>query len=245
MSGSQFQLTPPFSTLGTGYQRRWFSFPQLTLDPQFAASQLGWSVMASNRQVYNLWPDSLGSPDDALQNAMGRLSNAMQNTRSSDPQLAVPAFLQSVGVTEWDQLYGLARQFGASTWADIPSNKANIVTGQPASGGKITPSGVAMPTSADGVIAGFGIPSPAISAGKRFPFSSGLDVHLYIYGDKDAYAQDTRHLITGGGIGFEGKTSDGTTLKLRVGAGRDQAGGGAGFIRLQIGPDFVAPPATP
>jgi hypothetical protein len=50
-------------------------------------------------------------------------------------------------------------------------------------------------------------------------------------------------LISGGGIGIEGKTSSGNPLKLRVGAGRDQTGRGAGFITIQIGPDYVQ--ATP
>ena len=48
---------------------------------------------------------------------------------------------------------------------------------------------------------------------------------------------------SGGGIQFGGKTSGGTPLKLRLGVGRDTAGGGAGFINLQIGPDFA--PMTP
>jgi len=37
--------------------------------------------------------------------------------------------------------------------------------------------------------------------------------------------------IPGGGVGFEGNTSSGTTLKLRLGA--------AGVIGLQVGTDFV------
>ena len=84
-----------------------------------------------------------------------------------------------------------------------------------------------------------------ISVAKRYPFASGLDVHFYLYVDKDAFPRDMRLFVSGGGMGFESKTSDGTPLKLRVGAGRDQVGGSAGFIRLQIGPDYVAMPGSP
>ena len=87
------------------------------------------------------------------------------------------------------------------------------------------------------MIAGFGLPSPAIKLGTRFLFASEPDVHLYL--DKDAYAKDMKHFASGGGIQFGGKTSNGTPLKLRLGVGRDQAGGGAGFVTLQIGPDFA------
>jgi hypothetical protein len=52
-----------------------------------------------------------------------------------------------------------------------------------------------------------------------------------------------KYFASGGGIQFGGKTSGGTPLKLRLGVGRDTAGGGAGFINLQIGPDFA--PITP
>jgi hypothetical protein len=68
-------------------------------------------------------------------------------------------------------------------------------------------------------------------------------VHLYLYLDKDAYASEMKYFASGGGIQFGGKTSGGTPLKLRLGVGRDTAGGGAGFINLQIGPDFT--PMTP
>ena len=59
-------------------------------------------------------------------------------------------------------------------------------------------------------------------------------MHLYLYVDKDAYANEMKYFASGGGIQFGGKTSGGTPLKLRLGVGRDTAGGGAGFINLQI-----------
>jgi hypothetical protein len=241
MSG--FQLTPPFSTWRTGFQPAspLLPVPQLTLTPQYAASLLGWSVLGANRQVYNLMLNLPGRGDDALRPALAMLSQAV-TAAPANPQLALPPFLKSLGVDSMDSLYGLAIQLGSSSWTDVPGPKTNVATGQPASIGKVSPSGTMIPTPADGMLAGFAVPLPAISAGKRYPFSSGLDVHLYVYVDKDAFSQDMRLWVPGGGVGFEGKTSSGTSLKLRFGAGRDQAGGGAGFIRLQIGPDFVPMP---
>jgi hypothetical protein len=120
----------------------------------------------------------------------------------------------------------------------VPGAQRSIVTGKPVAQGKIDSAGAFVPTSPDDLIAGFGLPSPAIKLGKRFPFASDPDVHLYLYLDKDAYANDMKHFASGGGLQFGGKTSGGTPLKLRLGIGRDTAGGVAGFIKLRIGPDF-------
>ena len=74
----------------------------------------------------------------------------------------------------WDTLYGLLRMAGPTlAWSDIPGPQRNIVTGLPVSRSKIDSSGNIVPTAADGVIAGFGLPSPAIKLGKRFPFFDG------------------------------------------------------------------------
>ena len=237
MSGAQSQL----ANFGSRYRSALLPVPQLSLDPAFTTSQLGWCVQTGNCQVFNMTL-TLPTGDDGLQNALGTLSQASRGKAAANPQAAVPSFLQSLSPSDWDTLYGLARQIGPSTWTDIPGAQTNIANGKPVSIGKIDGGGNVVPTSADGVIAGFGLPLPAISAGKRYPFASGLDVHLYVYVDKDAFARDMKLLPAGGGIGFETKTSDGTKLKLRIGAGRDQAGGAAGFIRLQIGPDYVAAP---
>ncbi len=218
--------------------------PDPTLNPTFAACLPGWSMLTREGKVVNLSPTLRDEGDEGLFKGCGALANALRNPRL-DPQAAAPSFIGALGPDAWDKLYGLLREGGPSLWRDIPSWRRNIVTGQPASEGKIDPSGRALPTAPTGVIAGFGLPSPAISLGKRFGFSSNLDVHLYLYLDKDAYAQQMRDFVSGGGLGFEGKTSGGDKLKLRLGVGRDQAGGGAGFIRLQIGPDYVPMPATP
>ena len=241
MSGSQFQLTPPFSTVGSGYRPHWSLGPQLTLDPAFTRSMPGWSAMTGTGQVFNLFPNGLGLTDFNLRNTLGGWSASL-GANPTNQQLALPSFLKSLGVNDWDDIYGLARKLGISTWSDAPSHKTNIVTHQPAAGGKIDPSGLVIPSSPDDAISGIAIPSPAFSAGKRFGFSSSLDVHLYLYADKDALMHDQKFLFSGGGVGFETKTSGGTPLKLQLGAGRDPSGGGGGFINLQIGPNFVAMP---
>jgi hypothetical protein len=241
MSGTQLQLTPPFSGVG-GYRPRWSLMPQLTLDPNFTSSLPGWSVMGGTGQVYNLWPTGLGLLDYNLSNTLGAWSASLGANPSSS-KIALPSFVKSLGINDWDDIYGLARKLGITTWADAPGFKRNIVTGQPAAAGKINPSGLVIPSSPDDAIAGFAI--PAFSAGRRFGFSSSLDVHLYLYADKDALTRDEKYLFSGGGIGFETKTSDGTPLKLQLGAGRDPAGGAGGFINLQIGPDFIQMPQSP
>src|SRR5262249_14653443 len=116
---------------------------------------------------------------------------------------------------------------------------------QPASIGKVDPSGTFVPTAPDGLVAGTAIPSPAISIGRRFLFASHPDIHLYLYVDKDAYPDQPKYLFSGGGVGLEGKKRRGAALKLRFGAGRDSAGGGAGFITIQSGRDYLPPAPNP
>jgi hypothetical protein len=215
------------------------SFNQdLTLSP-FTLSRLGWSWLGWDCQVRGL---QMTDDDSGLGRACGALSQQFRlNPRLTTPT-AAPSFLNALQPDAWDTLYTLLRLAGPTlAWTDIPGAQRNVVTGQPVSTGKIDSSGNVVPTAPGDVIAGFGVPSPAIKLGKRFLFASDPDVHLYLYLDKDAYANDMKYFASGGGVQFGGKTSDGTQLKLRLGIGRDTAGGGAGFITLQIGPDFPPP----
>ena len=217
--------------------------PDLTLSP-FARSHLGWYLMGWDCQVRDLRLMHDGG-DDTFRTACGALSQQFRLNPQLDPKTAAPSFLNALQPDDWDMLYGLLRLAGPTlAWSDVPGAQRNIVTGGPVSRGKIDSSGTFVPPAPDDLIAGFGVPSPAIKLGKRFPFASDLDVHLYLYLDKDAYANEVKYFASGGGIQFEGKTSGGTKLKLRLGVGRDTAGGGAGFIKLQIGPDAapIAPP---
>jgi hypothetical protein len=216
---------------------------RLTLSP-FTQGRLGWSLIGWDLQVRSLALTLPDGGDDALCTACGALGRHFRLSPRLDPQAGASSFVNALQPDAWDTLYGLLRMAGPTlAWSDIPGAQRNIVTRLPVSRGKIDSAGNVVPTGADEVIAGFGLPSPAIKLGKRFPFASDPDVHLYLYLDKDAYANDMKHFASGGGLQFGGRTSSGTPVKLRLGVGRDTAGGGAGFIRLQIGPDYA--PMTP
>jgi hypothetical protein len=249
MPDPPFQLKPPFSNWGTGYQPPNFFGDQfkLTLDLPFLPSQLGWAARLGNGQVLNLGLHLPGFPDatDSFTSVCAALASCSNSGSSLDPRMLAQTFSASADDSVWDTLYGLLRDAGPNLWPDVPGARTNIVTRKPASIGKLDPSGTFVPTVPDGLIAGTAIPSPAISIGRRFLFASHPDIHLYLYVDKDAYADQPKYLFSGGGIGLEGKTSWGDPLKLRFGAGRDEAGGGAGFIRIQIGPDYLPPPPNP
>jgi hypothetical protein len=200
----------------------------------------GWAAIGENRQVSSLTLPNLN--DDALRTACGLLGRTLlQSPQATEG--ATQSFADALQPGAWDTLYTLLRLAGPLGWSDVPAAQRNIVTGGPAAAGQVDSAGNFVPTASNGVIAGFGLPSPAIKLGKRFAFASDPDVHFYLYLDKDAFADDMSKFVTGAGLQFGGKTSDGTELKLRIGVGRDQAGGGAGFVTLRIGPDFA--PITP
>jgi len=240
MSDAPTQSAAPDAGAQSGYTPSSLFGPGLTLS-SFAQSRLGWCMMGWDCQVRGMQQLQDGD-DDAFRTACGALSQQFRLNSRLDPQAAAPSFLNALQPDDWDMLYKLLRLAGpALSGTDVPGARRNPVTGGPVAQGKIDSSGTFVPPAPDDLIAGFGLPSPAIKLGKRFPFASDLDVHLYLYLDKDAYANDMKYFASGGGIQFGGKTSDGTPLKLRLGIGRDTAGSGAGFITLQIGPDFPPP----
>src|SRR5690242_6584550 len=206
----------------------------LTLSP-FAQNHLGWYLMGRDCQMRNLQPMHDG--DDTFRTACGALSQQFRLNPQLDPKAAAPSFLNALQPDDWDMLYGLLRLAGpALAWSDVPGAQRTIVTGGPVSRGKIDSSGTFVPNAPDDLIAGFGVPSPAIKLGKRFPFASDLDVHLYLYVDKDAYANEVKYFAAGGGVQFEGKTSGGPKFKWRLGVGGVTVGGGAGSVRWRFGP---------
>jgi hypothetical protein len=237
---------PPFSNWGTGYKPPDFFGDQFKLKWNYVPSWLGWSIQTKDGQVINLGATLPGAPaglNDSFTSTMAAIARALDNQKNIDPKQVAQVFGGSADDNVWDTLYGLLRKGGQGLWPDVPGNKPNIAKGGPASVGKVDPSGTVIPPSADDAVAGAGIPSPAISLGKRFPFISHPDVHLYVYVDKDAYPNKPNLLFSGAGVGIEGKTSGGNPVKLRIGAGRDESGGKAGFLTFQIGPDYV--PQTP
>lgn len=201
----------------------------------------GWSVMSSDSQTRGLTLPNLD--DTLLCNACSAVGMAALRNPQGREGLA-DIFSDALQPGGWDTIYALLRLAGPTlAWSDLPAVQRNFVTGGPASAGKVNSAGNVSGIAPVDLIAGFGLPSPAIKLGKRFAFVSSPDVHFYLYVDKDALTADLSKLASGGGVQFGGKTSDGTELKLRLGLGRDDAGGTAGFITLRIGPDIA--PITP
>jgi hypothetical protein len=201
----------------------------------------GWSVMGTDSQTRGVTVPNLD--DTLLCSACGALGMAALQNRQAREGLA-NIFSDTLQPGGWDTIYALLRLAGPTlAWSDIPAVQRNVVTGGPASAGKVDSAGNVSGIAPVDLMAGLGLPSPAIKLGKRFAFVSSPDVHFYLYVDKDALTRDLTQLATGGGVQFGGKTSDGTELKLRLGVGRDDAGGTAGFITLRIGPDIA--PITP
>jgi len=236
----------PTPSLG-GYRPRKFFNYQLT--PPFLASRIGWAGQTDTGQVYNL---GLTLLDDSVEANFARTCAAIArnfNTNSCfDPNIVAAQQLTLLSPDTWDTLYGLVRGAGPALWPDVSGTQTNIATGKPVTIGKVDPFGLFRPNGPDDVVAGTGvplIPPSGLSIGKRFATLGDPHVQFYLYLDKDALEKRADLLMAGGGVGLEGKTSGGNPVKLRVGAGRDQTGRGAGFITIQVGPDYVAPPPQP
>ena len=236
------QLVPPLSGWSTGYRPPRFFKEKYQLSTPFLSSQLGWAAQMGNGQVFNL---GLTLDDDDIESHFATtcalIATGCRGNSGLDPQIFAAQQFAAADPALWDTLYGLLRKAGPSLWQDVPGTQTNIATGKPVTIGKIDPFGIFRPTAPDGVVAGLGVPliPNGITLGKRFAFASDPHVQLYLYLDKDALDSRADLLVGGGGIGFEGKTSSGTPLKLRLGAGRDQTGSGAGFFTIQIGPDYL------
>jgi hypothetical protein len=233
---------------GFGYKPPKIFDYQYQMSP-FLSSQLGWAAQTGTGQVFNL---GLTLPDDDVESnfawSCAAIARSFGTKTCFDPHIIAAQQFSSLDPSVWDTLYGLIRTAGPNLWQDANGTQTNIVTGKPVTIGKIDPLGYFRPTSPDGVIAGFGaplVPPTGLSLGKRFLFASDPHVQLYLYLDKDALDKRANLLMSGGGVGFEGKLSSGDPLKLRVGVGRDQTGAGAGFITIQIGPDYVAASPQP
>jgi hypothetical protein len=241
-------MPDPQPTPGAGgYKPRRLLDYQLT--PPFLSSRLGWAGQTDTGQVFSLGPTLL---DDSVEANFARSCAAIARGFGAktclDPNILAAQHLTLLKPETWDTLYGLIRSAGPALWPDVSGSQTNIATGRPATIGKLDPFGIFRPNGSKDVIAGTGlplIPPSGISLGKRFSFVSDPHVQLYLHLDKDALESRADLLVSGGGVGIEGKTSSGNPLKLRVGAGRDQTGRGAGFITVQIGPDYVAASPQP
>lgn len=222
--------------------------PQPTTTP-FLSSRLGWAGQTRYGRIFDL---GLTLSDDSVEDNFSRccagIARSLGTKSSQDPNAVAAQHFLTLKPETWDTIYGLVRSVGPALWQDKYGPQTNIATGGPVTIGKIDPRGIFRPNGPKDVIAGFGlplIPPSGLSVGKRFLFVGDPHVQFYLHLDKDALQSRGSLLMSGGGVGIEGKTSGGNPLKLRVGAGRDQTGRGAGFITIQIGPDFVGASPQP
>jgi len=250
---SDFQLSSPFLRSGYRPQRPGLlgNF-RLTLDPMFVRPPMGWCCYLPGGDLRRVGTNLFPGLDDVIEPAMGDMSRALSLTPGLTPVQSARNSLLSAGSPLWDKLAGLiADTAPGALWRPIAVRGAtNVVTGEPFSIGVIEPAGRLRYDGVDATVAGSALDSRwlglALGFGRRYSFASGLDVSLQVFADKDASLRERpQYLFSGGALSVQGRTSGGSPLNLRIGAGRDQAGGAAGFFTLQIGPDIPPAAVTP
>jgi hypothetical protein len=232
----------------------------------FCQANLGWFACLPAGEPRPLGLTLGNGLDVTIEPALGAF--ARDALTAKDPAPVAARHLLSAGSPLWDKLADIvATQTANAAWREIGvPGRPNVVTGQPSSIGLLDPAGRPRYQGVDESVAGTALDSgwlggsltlgkrfrfasdlyvSLLTLGKRFRFASDLDVSLLIYADKDAaLAGQASNPLAGGGVSVTGRTSRGAELKLRIGAGRDQAGGAAGFFLLQIGPDIPPAPVT-
>ncbi|MBV9836056.1 MAG: hypothetical protein JO055_16685 [Alphaproteobacteria bacterium] len=223
----------------------------LTLDPTLLQPQMGWCGYMPGGGLMPLGSLFAGL-DDVLQPAMGDMTSALRLNTNLTPTQSARNSLLSAGSPLWDKLAGLIGKAGpGALWQPLGVPGAtNLVTGKPFTIGTIDPAGHPRYDGVDGTVAGIALDSRwaglSLGFGRRFRFATDLDVSVQLFADKDAVLnQKPQYLFSGGALSVKGRTSGGSDLSLRIGAGRDQAGGAAGFFTLQIGPDIPPAPVGP
>ncbi len=245
-----FQLSSPFLQGGYRPPRTGLLGDfRLTLDPALLQPQMGWCGYMQSGGLRPLSASLLTGLDGVLEPAMGDMSRALRLNSTLTPTQSARNSLLGAGAPLWDKLAGLiADNAPGALWRPIAVPGAtNVVTGEPFSIGVIDPAGRTRYDGVDATVAGAALDSRwlggALGFGRRFRFASDLDVSVQLFADKDAILrQQPQYLFSGGALSVQGRTSWGADLNLRIGAGRDQAGGAAGFFTVQIGPDI--PPAA-
>lgn len=246
-----FQLSSSF--LQGGYRPPRISLlgdARLTLDPALLQPQMGWCGYMPGGGLRPLGTNLFAGLDSVLAPPMGDMSRSLRLNSSLTPTQSARNSLLSAGSPLWDKLAGLIGDSApGALWRPVTVPGAtNVVTGEPFSIGVVDPSGRPRYDGVDATVAGSALDSRwlglSLGFGRRFRFASDLDVSVQLFADKDAVlTQQPQYLFSGGALSVQGRTSWGADLNLRIGAGRDQAGGAAGFFTLQIGPD-IAPAAV-
>jgi hypothetical protein len=241
MADGPFQLTPPFSN--------WRYKPPLIGGDQFKLSLtppsppvggwLGWVLQARTWQTINLGytlPDMPLGTDTSLTATMAAVARVSAQNPTATSATFAPIFTWAADNNVWDALAKALSSAGQNLWTDVPSARPNLLGGGMAPLGKVDAGGSLVLTNPDDLVSGWALPTPALSLGRRFAFISEPDVHFYLYMDRKALPSSSKYLLSGAGIDIEGTTSWGTKLTLSLGAGRDDAGGGAGFLTVELAP---------
>ena len=222
---------------------------RLTLDPALLQPQMGWCSYMPGGGLRPVGTSLFAGLDGVLEPAMGNMTRGLRLDASLTPTQSARNSLLSAGSPLWDKLAGLIGDAGpGALWRPVTVPGAtNVVTGEAFSIGAFDPSGRPRYDGVDSTVAGSALDSRwlglSLGFGRRFRFATDLDVSVQLFADKDAVlTQQPQYLFSGGALSVQGRTSWGADLNLRIGAGRDQAGGPAGFFTLQIGPDI--PPAA-
>jgi hypothetical protein len=222
---------------------------RLTLDPAFLRPPMGWCCYMPGGGLRRLGTNLFPGLDGVLEPAMGDTARALSLNTTLTPTQAARNSLLSASSPLWDKLAGLIGDAApGALWRPITVPGAtNVVTGEPFSIGVVEPAGRLRYDGVDAAVAGSALDSRwlglTLGFGRRYRFASDLDLSLQVFADKDAVLRERpQYLFSGGALSVKGRTSSGADLNLRIGAGRDQSGGAAGFFTLQIGPDI--PPAA-
>lgn len=229
-----YQLTAPFENAG-GYRppRNMLGDFQLKLDPTILESRHGWLGLPSTGGPPLSLGLKLSGLDDPLGAALGNWSTKVAGT--SNPKTLMDQLLLHL---DDETLTAIAEALYDKFATDATvAGKTNIVTGDPATNGKLGPDG--RPRQADGtpmldnvdsIVPGTDI----LSLHKNFKYSSVSDVKVSLLVDTDAVlAGKSNFMVAGGKAEVTVKTSFAPGgVKLMVIGGRDQAGGPAGALSV-------------
>ena len=222
----------------------------LKLDPLFLTSNVGWHAQRPGQphpvSLGSLLPNGL---DHALSLPLGGFSRGMAGSGTGNPgQLLASNFQAGPGIP-WDKLLEfVSDRVKSAVWRDLSiRGTRDIVTGKPVTIGKWDAAGMARPDGVDETtvaggaldtrkLSAIGLGKGAISLGRRFRFASDADVSLLLFVDTNAYPDKPAWLFSGGGVNFQRKSGDGRLWNLKLGGGRDQAGGLGVFGVISLSP---------
>jgi hypothetical protein len=234
-----FQLTPPFANWGTGYKPPKFFDDSSSADSQ--QNQFGWTAQFPNGQTWSfgdLLPGAPAGTNASLTAGAAAVARAQSSSQSVDLKRLADAFTKAMDTKGWDALNGIVSGLGSTIWTKVTIPRLDFATGQRASIGNIDASSRFVPTQAGSAVAGFALPFPEISIGRRFAFLNDPTINFKIRVDvttlQNPNGVNPGAVISGGGVSIEGRTTSGDILKLGCGAGRDVTGGGAGFVTFEL-----------